>query len=165
MRVLLFLAALGVVVNGGFLRPDNPAASVFQIAAGEIGYRMFGIVLWCASITSVVGSAYTSISFLQTLHPFFKTNYRITVSSFIVFSSMIFLYVGKPVKILVIVGALNAFVLPIALTLVLLVSRKSQWMGSYKHPRWLVISGWIVMMALLGLSMRTITHDLFRLWE
>lgn len=165
MRVLLFLAALGVVASGGFLLPDNPAASVFQIAAGEIGYRIFGIVLWSAAITSVVGSAYTSISFLRTLHPFFNENYRITVSVFIIFSAMIFLYVGRPVKVLVIVGALNAFVLPLALTIVLLVSQKKEWMGSYRHPKWLVVAGWIVMLGLLALCYRTVTRDLFRLWE
>lgn len=60
MRILLFMAALGVVMGGGMLNKDNPAASVFQIAAGDIGYKIFGIVLWSAAITSVVGSAYTS---------------------------------------------------------------------------------------------------------
>lgn len=165
MRILLFLAALGVVAAGGVLLDSNPAASVFQLAAGEIGYRIFGIVLWSASITSVVGSAYTSISFLQTLHPFFKTRYRFTVSIFIVVSAAIFLYVGRPVQVLIIVGALNAFVLPLALAIFLLVSRKPEWMGSYKHPRWLIISGWIVALALLGLSVKTIAYDLLRLWE
>jgi Mn2+/Fe2+ NRAMP family transporter len=165
MRILLFLAALGVVAGGGVLMESNPAASVFQLAAGEIGFRIFGVVLWCAAITSVVGSAYTSISFLQTLNPFFKKHYRMTVSFFIIFSALIFLYIGRPVKVLVIVGALNAFVLPIALTIVLLISQKKKWMGSYKHPLWLVISGWIVMFALLGLCLKTIAFDLLRLWQ
>lgn len=165
MRILLFLAALGVVAGGGLLVESNPAASVFQLAAGEFGYRIFGIVLWSAAITSVVGSAYTSISFLQTLHPFFQRNYRITVSLFIVFSAVIFLIVGRPVKTLVIVGALNAFILPIALGIILLASRKARWMGSYKHPRWLVVSGWIAAIALLALSIKTIVYDLLRLWK
>lgn len=165
MRILLFLAALGVITAGGVLMKNNPAASVFQLAAGEIGYRIFGIVLWSASITSVVGSAYTSISFLQTLNPFFKNNYRAIVSVFIVVSAAIFLNVGRPVNVLIIVGALNAFVLPIALVIVLLVSRKHALMGSYRHPGWLVISGWIVTIALLALSVKTILYDLLRLWE
>jgi Mn2+/Fe2+ NRAMP family transporter len=84
---------------------------------------------------------------------------------FIIFSAMIFLYVGRPVKVLVIVGALNAFVLPLALTIVLLVSQKKEWMGSYRHPKWLVVAGWIVMLGLLALCYRTVTRDLFRLWE
>lgn len=65
MRILLFLAALGVVMAGGMLNDKNPAASVFEIAAGRIGYKIFGIVLWSAAITSVVGSAYTSVSFIK----------------------------------------------------------------------------------------------------
>ncbi|HBB57442.1 MAG TPA: hypothetical protein DCZ87_02065, partial [Chitinophagaceae bacterium] len=65
MRILLFLAALGVVAKGISLGTDNPAATVFKEAAGVIGFKLFGIVMWCAAITSVVGSAYTSVSFLQ----------------------------------------------------------------------------------------------------
>jgi Mn2+/Fe2+ NRAMP family transporter len=165
MRILLFLAALGVVAGGGLLLEANPAASVFQIAAGDIGFKMFGIVLWSAAISSVVGSAYTSISFLQTLHPFFQRHYRTTVSVFIIFSALVFLIIGRPVNVLVIVGALNAFILPLALTIILLVSRKKRWMGSYQHPLWLVISGWIAAIALLALSIKTIIFDLRKLWE
>ncbi|NOT07911.1 MAG: divalent metal cation transporter, partial [Gemmatimonadales bacterium] len=67
MRVLLFLGALGVVTQGGVLDPANPPASMFRFAAGEAGYRLFGAVMWAAAITSVVGSAYTSVSFIRTL--------------------------------------------------------------------------------------------------
>jgi Mn2+/Fe2+ NRAMP family transporter len=165
MRILLFLAALGVVSAGKILQEGNPAASVFQLAAGEIGYRMFGVVLWAAAITSIVGSAYTSISFLRTLHPLFERNYRVTVTVFILISAAVFLYVGKPVSILIIVGAINAFILPIALFIVLRVSRKQQWMGTYRHPMWLVVSGWIVMIGLLALSIKTIVFDMLRLWH
>ena len=55
MSVILFLAILGVVAAGFALDLDNPTASVFQIAAGEIGFRMFGLVLWAAGITSSLG--------------------------------------------------------------------------------------------------------------
>jgi Mn2+/Fe2+ NRAMP family transporter len=76
MRILLFLAVLGVVIAGGTLNKDNPAAAVFQIAAGDIGYKIFGVVLWSAAITSLVGSAYTSVSFLRTLHPSLEKYHR-----------------------------------------------------------------------------------------
>ena len=46
MRYILFLAALGVVYGGTKLATGNPAASVFQNAAGELGYKFFGVVLW-----------------------------------------------------------------------------------------------------------------------
>src|SRR5690606_40140882 len=45
MRILLFLATLGVVMAGISLDPSNPPASVFSAAAGEIGYKIFGVVL------------------------------------------------------------------------------------------------------------------------
>src|SRR5918992_3723515 len=67
MRVVLFLAALGVVSRGVPLAAENPPASVFRIAAGEVGYVLFGAVMWSAAITSVVGSSYTSISFLRSM--------------------------------------------------------------------------------------------------
>ena len=67
MRYMLFLAALGVVIHKGALSISNPASSVFKLAAGQIGYKFFGIVMWSAAITSVVGASYTSISFWKTL--------------------------------------------------------------------------------------------------
>ena len=73
VRVFLFLAILGVVVETATsaahtLDASNPAADAFRIGAGEIGYRFFGLVLLCAAITSIVGCAYTSVSFLKTFH-------------------------------------------------------------------------------------------------
>lgn len=144
VRYLLFLASLGVVMAGFTLSKDNPPASVFQSAAGEIGYKIFGVVIWCAAITSVVGAAYTSVSFLRTFHPNFEKYNRQIIIGFIVFSTIIFVLVGKPVKTLVFVGMLNGFVLPIALAIILIASRKSRLMGSYKHSLSLQIIGWIV---------------------
>lgn len=165
MRILLFMAALGVVTHGGLLLPANPAASVFEIAAGQLGYRLFGIVLWCASITSVVGSAYTSISFLRTFHPFFDRSYQLIVTCFILFSALIFLLIGRPVNVLIIVGALNGFILPFALVIILLVSGKKELMGNYKHPLWLIYSGWLVAAILLFMTVKTIIFDLSKLWS
>ncbi|WP_305952787.1 NRAMP family divalent metal transporter [Emticicia oligotrophica] len=144
VRYLLFLASLGVVMAGFTLSKDNPPASVFQSAAGEIGYKIFGVVIWCAAITSVVGAAYTSVSFLRTFHPNFEKYNRQIIIGFIIFSTIIFVWVGKPVKTLVFVGMLNGFVLPIALAIMLIASKKSRLMGSYKHSLILQIIGWIV---------------------
>jgi Mn2+/Fe2+ NRAMP family transporter len=144
VRYLLFLASLGVVVAGFTLSKDNPPASVFQSAAGEIGYKIFGVVIWCAAITSVVGAAYTSVSFLRTFHPNFEKYNRQIIIGFIVFSTFIFVLIGKPVKTLVFVGMLNGFILPIALGIMLLASRKTRLMGSYKHSLILQIIGWLV---------------------
>jgi Mn2+/Fe2+ NRAMP family transporter len=151
MRILLFLAALGVVMGGGILNKDNPAASVFQIAAGDVGYKIFGIVLWSAAITSVVGSAYTSVSFLRTLHPLFEKNQRLITTFFILTSFGIFAFLQQSaVHLLVIAGALNALILPISLALLLIAINKKKLAGDYKHPVWLTIAG-IMVVVIMGI--------------
>jgi Mn2+/Fe2+ NRAMP family transporter len=156
MRILLFLAALGVVSKGLSLDSTNPAASIFELAAGEIGFKIFGIVMWSAAITSVVGSAYTSISFFRSINKNFEKQERPMLIGFVLIALIVFLVVGKPVNILVVVGALNGFILPIALTLVLLGSMNKEIIGEYRHPKWLIGFGIIVIMATLYLSIATI---------
>jgi Mn2+/Fe2+ NRAMP family transporter len=158
MRFVLFLAALGVIIHGGILDKTNPASSVFKLAAGELGYRFFGIVMWSAAITSVVGAAYTSVSFLRTFHPWIEKNYRWLISFFIVFSTVVFLFIKNPVKILVTVGALNGFILPIALALMLIAVRKTSLVGNYKHSKLLLVVGWFVVIVMSYLGIDTIIH-------
>jgi Mn2+/Fe2+ NRAMP family transporter len=147
---------LGVVSKGLSLNSSNPAASIFELAAGEIGYKIFGIVMWSAAITSVVGSAYTSISFFRSINKNFERQERPMLIGFVLIALLVFLLVGKPVNILVVVGALNGFILPIALTLVLLGSMNKNIIGDYKHPKWLIGFGIIVILATLYLSIATI---------
>lgn len=149
MRILLFLAALGVIMKGVSLRPDNPVASVYEYAAGQVGYKMFGIVIWAASITSVVGSAYTSISFFKTLDPRLEGRSNVLTMVFMLISTVIFVVWGKPMVILIWAGAINGFVLPIALALMLLAVRQKRIFGAYQHPKWLTVAGWLVVFALL----------------
>ena len=156
MRILLFLATLGVVSKGLSLDSSNPAASVFQLAAGNIGYMIFGIIMWSAAITSVVGSAYTSISFLKSFHPKFDQFEKHMLVGFVIIALSIFLVVGKPVKTLVVVGALNGFILPIALALILFASSNKKIIGEYKHPLWLKLFGIAVIIATLYMSVKTI---------
>ncbi|HET7896283.1 MAG TPA: NRAMP family divalent metal transporter, partial [Flavisolibacter sp.] len=147
MRFVLFFAALGVVWHGAKLNTANPAASVFQIAAGNIGYRFFGFVMWCAAITSVVGASYTTISFFKTLHPFLEKQSRLLVTLFILTSAIIFIGLGNPVKLLVLAGAVNGFILPIALAMILIASTKKKLVGDYRHPLWMRVAGWLVVAA------------------
>jgi Mn2+/Fe2+ NRAMP family transporter len=156
MRVVLFLAALGVVAKGLVLNPANPPASVFQLAAGQLGYRLFGVVMWAAAITSVVGSAFTSVSFLRTLSPAIERNWRWMIVGFIVASTAVFLTVGRPVKTLVLVGALNGLILPVSLGLMLVAAHNARIMGAYRHPRWLTAAGAAVAIAMGALGVRTL---------
>lgn len=156
MRMVLFLAALGVVTSGAVIDASNPPASVFKIAAGNIGYRFFGVVMWSAAITSVVGAAYTSVSFLKTFHSFFERNERILISGFIIFSTVIFVVVGKPVQLLVMAGALNGLILPIALAVILVAARNKKLLNNYIHPLWMQLVGWLVVVAMTVLCIITI---------
>ncbi|MFV9510048.1 NRAMP family divalent metal transporter [Tepidibacillus sp. LV47] len=144
MRVLLFLAVLGVVVANHKLDPANPAADVFKIALGDLGYKFFGIVLWSAAITSVIGAAYTSVSFLRSLHPFFDKYNNYIIMAFILISTLIFALVGKPVKTLVLAGSLNGLILPLTLGSILFASRNKKIVGeNYQHPTWMIIFGFV----------------------
>ena len=155
MRILLFLAALGVVITGVSLGNENPAAAVFKYAAGNTGYLIFGMVMWSAAITSVVGSAYTALSFLSTLIPG-KKNHTRGLVAFVIISLLIFLLFGKPVSILIMAGAINGFILPIALGLILLAAYRKDIVGSYQHNSWLTILGIIVIAATLYMSISMI---------
>lgn len=162
MRFVLFLAALGVVMKGGLLDNANPPASVFKLAAGELGYRFFGVVMWCAAITSVIGAAYTSVSFLRTFHPWIEKNYRWLISAFIIFSTLVFAVIGNPIKILVTVGALNGLILPVALAVMLIAAFQKKLVGSYKHPVALQVAGWIVVVVMSWMGYLTIANWLVK---
>ena len=156
MRIVLFIAALGIVWQGITLSAENPAATVFESAAGQLGYKLFGLVLWSAAITSVVGSAFTSVTFAKLLHPVVTKNFRLIIISFIVFSTIIFVIVGQPVKVLVMAGAVNGLILPFALSLILLAAYRKKIIGNYHHPYWLGIAGWIVVAAMSYMGIKTI---------
>ncbi|MEO7393911.1 MAG: NRAMP family divalent metal transporter [Chitinophagaceae bacterium] len=163
MRFLLFFAALGVVSQGIKLSPDNPAASVFRAAAGDLGYNFFGIVIWSAAITSVVGASFTSVSFWKTLVPAIKNNEKIVISVFIVLSTIIFVIVGNPIKLLLLAGAVNGLILPIALAVILLAANNSLLMKQYKHPLILQIIGWLVVAAMTYMGFITIQQSFGKL--
>ena len=161
MRILLFLATLGVVAHGATLDPANPPASAFQQAAGDIGQRMFGVVMWAAAITSVVGSAYTSVSFLRSVSPHIDRAPGRAIIAFVAISTVIFLVVGRPVTVLVLVGAINGMILPVSLGAMLIAAHRTRIVGDYRHPRWLTAAGVVVALAMAALGARAlVTIDL-----
>lgn len=165
MRYVLFLAALGVLAQGVVLDTNNPPASVFKHAAGEIGLRIFGVVLWGAAISSVVGAAYTSVSFFKTLHPLIAKYERLFISIFIILSTVIFIAIGKPKQLLIAAGVINGLILPIGLSIILVAATKSRLMKNYKHPLWMQIAGWIVVLVMGVMGIKAIMTDLPALWR
>jgi Mn2+/Fe2+ NRAMP family transporter len=163
MRFMLFFAALGIVTQGIKLAPSNPAATVFEAAAGELGFKFFGIVIWSAAITSVIGASFTSISFWKTLVPGIKNNEKLVISIFIILSTIIFVLVGNPVKLLILAGAFNGLVLPVALAIILIAARKSSIMKDYKHPLTLQFIGWLVVIIMSYMGVITIQQSIGKL--
>lgn len=160
VRILLFLAILGVVIEtvtspATTLDASNPAADAFLQGAGQIGYRFFGLVLLCAAVTSIIGCAYTSVSFLKTFSKTIANNEKWFIVGFIALSTVVMALIGQPATLLVLAGALNGLILPITLGVCLIASQKKSIMGeNYKHPIVLLILGIIVVVisAYLGIT-------------
>ena len=163
VRVFLFLAVLGVVSLGNQLDAGNPAADAFKIAAGTVGYKIFGLVFLAAALTSIVGAAYTSVSFLKTLFKVVKDYENLFIIGFIVVSTLILIFLGKPVKLLVLAGSLNGLILPITLAITLIASKKEGIVGKYKHSNILFLLGWVVVVvtAYIGVQSLSKLAELF----
>ena len=157
VRVFLFLAVLGVVSLGNQLDAGNPAADAFKIAAGTVGYKIFGLVFLAAALTSIVGAAYTSVSFLKTFFKFVKDYENFFIIGFIVVSTLILIFLGKLVKLLVLAGSLNGLILPITLAITLIASKKQDIVGKYKHSNVLFFLGWIVVIVTAYIGVKSLS--------
>ncbi|MEZ2686526.1 NRAMP family divalent metal transporter [Proteus vulgaris] len=151
MRYILFLAILGVVASGVTLdissHAANPASQAFQHAAGLTGLRIFGLILWAAALTSVIGAAYTSMSFITVFKKGLTERQRnIATIIFIAVSLAIYMMMGTaPAALLVFAGGFNGLILPIGMTLFIFVAwRRQDLMNGYKYPAWLLWSGILV---------------------
>ncbi|WP_103172026.1 NRAMP family divalent metal transporter [Paracoccus sp. SY] len=150
MRFVLFLAILGVVASGVTLdlssQAANPAAQAFAFALGDWGMRIFGVVLWAAAITSVIGAAYTSVSFLVAFMAMTDRSRNIATVIFITVSLAVFITIGTaPAALLVFVGGFNGLILPIGLTIFTYVGlARSDLMGGHHYNRPLLILSAIV---------------------
>lgn len=158
VRILLFLAVLGVVVKGVTLDAGNPAADAFFQGAGEIGRRFSGLVLTCAAITSIIGAAYTSVSFLKTFSSKIAEKENLWTIAFIVISTLVMAFLGKPATLLVLAGALNGLILPVTLGVCLVASQNKKIMGeNYKHPKLLLILGIVVVVLAAYVGIRSLS--------
>ena len=147
-RYILFLAILGVVASGVVIdvsgQGANPAGQAFQAAAGDIGMIMFGVVLWAAGISSVIGASYTSMSFITVFSKRITERVRhLATVAFIVISLAVYMALGKPpAALLVFAGGFNGLILPLGLSIFMYVGwRRSDLMEGYHYPRWLLVLG------------------------
>jgi len=152
MRYVLFLAILGVVASGVTLdlsgQGANPAGQAFGAVLGDAGLRIFGAIFWAAAISSVIGAAYTSATFLSTFTKKLKGGWPLQLATvaFIVVSLAVYLSIGTaPAAILVFVGGFNGLILPIGLTVFMYIGWfRRDLLGSKKYPMWLLVAGTLV---------------------
>ncbi len=141
IRILLFMAVFGVIATGAVLDTANPAADAFRQGAGEIGYFIFGLVLFVASITSVVGNSYMAISLIKTLFPVVARNEKAWCVAFIIITSVGTVMMNMPILLLMLAGLVNSIILPVVLGFVLAATRRKDIVGDYKHPIYLSLIG------------------------
>lgn len=166
MRALLFLAILGVVAAGIDLSASTTqAADAFQYAAGTVGVRLFGIILFGAALTSVIGAAFTSVSFITRQGASQNLRNGVTVG-FILFSAAVFWMLGQaPQTILIVVGTVNGLILPIGFTLILWVAwRRQDLLDGYVYPKWLLVIGVLSWLLTIYLGVNAI-GGLSALWQ
>ena len=152
MRYVLFLAILGVVASGVALdlsgQGANPAGQAFGAVLGDAGLRIFGAIFWAAAISSVIGAAYTSATFLSTYTKKLVGGWPLQLATvaFIVVSLIVYLSIGTaPAAILVFVGGFNGLILPIGLTVFMYIGWfRRDLLGSKRYPLWLLIAGTLV---------------------
>ena len=160
MRFILFLAVVGIVSKGIHLDKNNPAATVFESAGGRWGLFIFGIVLWSAAISSVIGTSYTSYSFIKNTKIALLQNERKVITAFIVISTSLFVFLGKPKELLLMAGLVNGFILPFALSIMLIASRKLPALKQFKYPIWIEIMGWMVVAIMGSMSVLALLEQL-----
>lgn len=150
MRFVLFMAVLGVVASGVTLdlssMAANPAAQAFAAVLGDWGMRIFGVIFWAAAITSIIGAAYTSVSFFVVFRPMDESARNIVTVIFIAVSLAVYLSLGAaPAAILIFVGGFNGLILPIGLTIFTYVGfARPDLMGGHVYNRMLLILSAVV---------------------
>ncbi|NIY86201.1 NRAMP family divalent metal transporter [Vibrio campbellii] len=152
IRILLFMAVFGVIATGATLDSANPAADAFRQGAGEVGYFIFGLVLFVASITSVVGNSYMAISLIKTLFPIVARNEKAWCVGFIIITSLGTVTMNMPILLLMLAGLVNSIILPIVLGMVLVATRRKDIVGDYKHPAYLTLTGIAIVVVMAASS-------------
>ena len=109
----------------------------------------------------MVGAAFTSVSFLKTLHPVIAKYERQCVIGFIAFSTLMMVIVGNAAQLLIVAGAFNGLILPITLGVMLIASRSKRIVGeSYQHPIWMIVLGVVVVAIALYSGVQSVPNIL-----
>jgi Mn2+/Fe2+ NRAMP family transporter len=78
------------------------------------------------------------------------------ISVFIILSTIIFVWIGKPRQLLLLAGVINGLILPVALGVLLIACTKARLMKGYRHPIWMQAAGWVVVLVMGWMGYLTI---------
>ncbi|MBL8792682.1 MAG: divalent metal cation transporter [Planctomycetia bacterium] len=154
MRVVVFLAVLGVTQTGVQLSPTTPVFDAFRAAAGNLGFLLAGSIFWAAAITSVVGCGYTSISFLRLSE---RERLRAgLIIGFIIASLTVTLALQlaelRATTLLIGAATINGVLMPVTLGTILLAAYRRSLMGEYRQPAWATAFGLVAWVGTVGLA-------------
>lgn len=148
LRILLVLITFGAVMHGATIDMDNPAPSSYQAVAGMLGYRLYGAVILAAGTTTILGAAVIFNSFTKTYFRWIREHERQTAIIFIGICTVVDVFLGQPVTLVVAAGAINSMVLPFTMLVMLIASHSKRIMGEdYRHPKWMTIGAIVVFVA------------------
>lgn len=134
MRVLLFFAVYAVVSQGIQIDSDNTLLSVFNASLPAVGTILFGAIMTISSLSCIVICTYASTEFFQSAFHMSQKHIKRNRILFVVLTGSIALLYGKPVKLLMIVGAIVGLTIPLIILIpIVLVCKYKNILGE-KYP-------------------------------
>jgi Mn2+/Fe2+ NRAMP family transporter len=67
--------------------------------------------------------------------------------------------------LLILAGAVNGLILPVALGVMLWATRRSKIVGAYRHPIWMTVAGCVVVVVMTAMGGYTLVTEFPKLFE
>jgi Mn2+/Fe2+ NRAMP family transporter len=83
------------------------------------------------------------LSFVRTLWGPLQRHLRASLVLFVGIALAFYMFLGRPVQLLILAGGLNGLILPVTLGVVLVAARRRDLMGEYRHPATWLAAGWL----------------------
>ena len=121
MRLLLFTAVFSVV-SGASLASDgsNTLLSVFRVLLPGFGTQVYGLIMTVTSLSCIIFCTYATSGFVRSAFRLRDTDLRKIELGFLLSSGAAALVFGRPVRLLMIVGALTGLSIPLVLLIAIL---------------------------------------------